>query len=128
MATLDELLIEARNARAFAYAPYSGFRVGAAVETGDGTIVTGCNVENASLGLSICAERVALVRAVAMGHPAFRALAVVGPDGTATPPCGACRQFIAEFDPALPIAFSGLDGTVQTTLRELLPHVFTARV
>ena len=124
MATLADLLVHARKARAHAYAPYSGFCVGAAVETADGTIVTGCNVENASYGLSLCAERTALVRAIAQGHRAFRGLAVAGPDGVATAPCGACRQFIAEFDPALPIVFTNAGGEVQTTLHELLPHAF----
>ncbi|MHB8146425.1 MAG: cytidine deaminase [Vulcanimicrobiaceae bacterium] len=120
----DELLARARSARAAAYAPYSGFAVGAAVETQDGQIVTGCNVENASYGLSICAERVALVRAVALGHRAFRAIAVAGPDGVETSPCGACRQFIAEFDPAMPVTYSGVQGPVRTTLALLLPSSF----
>ena len=120
----DELLAHARIARSAAYAPYSKFAVGAAVETQDGEIVTGCNVENASYGLSICAERVALVHAIALGHRSFRAIAVAGPDGIETSPCGACRQFIAEFDPAMPITYCGVDGPVHTTLALLLPRSF----
>src|ERR1700756_2574607 len=100
MPSREQLLAAARFARERAYAPYSQFRVGAAVETEDGTIVTGCNVENASYGLSICAERTAIVSAVAQGYRVFRAVAVAGPEGVTTSPCGACRQFIAEFDPS----------------------------
>jgi len=124
MPSLEELLAAARGAREHAYAPYSNFRVGAAVETDDGSIVTGGNVENASYGLSICAERAAIVRAVAEGHRRFRAIAIAGPEGVTTSPCGACRQFIAEFDPAMPIVFTGLFAPVQTTAAELLPHSF----
>jgi cytidine deaminase len=121
------LLDAARAARANSYAPYSEFTVGAAVETSDGSIVTGCNVENASLGLSICAERVALTRAVAEGHKRFRALAIVGPEGVDTAPCGACRQFAAEFAPEMAVTFTSRDGLVQATLSQLLPRAFTSR-
>jgi cytidine deaminase len=121
------LLEAARKARENAYAPYSQFAVGAAVETGDGTIVTGCNVENASISISICAERVALARAIAEGHRAFRALAVVGPDGVDTPPCGACRQFAAEFAPEMLISYTAAGGLVNSTIGQLLPHAFHAR-
>ena len=124
MATRDELLAAAKRARAHAYAPYSRFAVGAAVETEDGSIVTGCNVENASYGLGICAERVALTGAVAAGHTTFRAIAVAGPDGVATAPCGACRQFIAEFDPAMPVTYTGPAFPVETDLSHLLPESF----
>lgn len=124
MPFLERLLEAAQLARARAYAPYSKFTVGAALETTDGTVITGANVENASYGLSICAERSAIVRAVAEGHREFRAIAIAGPEGTQTSPCGACRQFIAEFDPALPVIFSGTQGPVRTTLAELLPHSF----
>lgn len=117
-------MARAMAAREHAYAPYSAFAVGAAVECVDGTIIVGCNVENASYGLSICAERVALVRAVAQGHRNFRALAVAGPDDAVTTPCGACRQFIAEFDAALPITYSTPEGPVRTTLAALLPYAF----
>jgi cytidine deaminase len=124
MPSREELLAAARSARERAYAPYSQFRVGAAVETESGTIVTGCNVENASYGLSICAERAAIVAAIAQGHRAFRAIAVAGPEGVTTSPCGACRQFIAEFDPSMPIVFTAPVAPVQTTLAELLPYLF----
>lgn len=120
----DRLLAAAGEARARAHAPYSNFRVGAAVETGDGTIVTGCNVENASYGLTVCAERVALARAVAEGHRTIRAIAVTGGDGIAAAPCGACRQFIVEFDPRMPVAFTTESGLVETTADVLLPHAF----
>jgi cytidine deaminase len=124
MPSLDELLEHAKTARARAYAPYSNFHVGAAVETADGSIVTAANVENASYGLSICAERSAIVRAIAEGHRSLRKIAVAGPEGTTTSPCGACRQFIAEFDSAMPVIFSGRDGAVRTTLDALLPYSF----
>lgn len=120
----DRLLAAAGEARARAYAPYSNFRVGAAVETADGTIVTGCNVENASYGLTVCAERVALARAVAEGHRTIRAIAVTGGDGVAAAPCGACRQFIVEFDPRMPVAFTAESGLVETTADVLLPDAF----
>ncbi len=126
MSSAEPLLEAARSARARAYAPYSGFKVGAAVETDDGSIVTGANVENASFGLSICAERSALVRAIAEGYRSFRAIAVAGPDGVDTAPCGTCRQFIAEFDATMPVSFTSSDGVVRTTLAELLPYAFTS--
>lgn len=119
-----ELLAAARGVRERAYAPYSDFHVGAAVETEEGAIIAGCNVENASYGLSICAERVALTRAVAEGHRAFRAIAVAGPEGADTTPCGACRQFMAEFNADMRVTFTTTDGVVETTLTKLLPHAF----
>ncbi|HUY41867.1 MAG TPA: cytidine deaminase [Candidatus Dormibacteraeota bacterium] len=125
MPSARSLIAAARAARANAYAPYSHFAVGAAVETLDGTVITGANVENASYGLSICAERAALVRAVAEGHRGFRAVAVAGPEDATIAPCGACRQFIAEFDSAMPVAFTSPSGVVETTLAELLPYPFT---
>lgn len=121
------LLQAARDARAHAYAPYSSFAVGAAVETEDGSIVTGCNVENASFGLSICAERVALTRAIAQGHRRFRGLAVAGPEGIDSAPCGACRQFAAEFAPELPVTFTSREGLAHATIAQLLPQPFTSR-
>lgn len=120
----DELLEYAEKARVFAYAPYSKFAVGAAVDVGDGRVVTGCNVENASYGLSICAERVALCSAVAQGHRRVYAIAIAGPKTGSTVPCGACRQFMAEFDPELPVSYTAPGSAVHTTLRELLPHSF----
>jgi cytidine deaminase len=119
------LVAAARRARANAYAPYSHFAVGAALLTADGTIVTGANVENSSYGLTICAERSALVSAVAAGHRRFRALALVAGRGTPASPCGACRQVLHEFAPDLPIRLVSTDGrTRDTTIRELLPLGF----
>jgi cytidine deaminase len=125
--TNDPLVEAAQIARERADAPYSGFMVGAAVETADGAIVTGCNVENASYGLALCAERVAITRAIAEGHRTIRALAVVGPAGTTTIPCGTCRQFMAEFDPSLPVTYSTPTGPVRTSLAQLLPEPFGPR-
>ncbi|MDQ2679975.1 MAG: cytidine deaminase [Candidatus Eremiobacteraeota bacterium] len=124
MTPSSELLDAARSARERAYAPYSNFRVGAAVKTADGAIVGGCNVENASYGLSICAERVALTAAVAAGHTRILAIAIAGPPDTETAPCGACRQFIAEFDSAMPVTFTTAGEPVCLSLAELLPHSF----
>jgi cytidine deaminase len=120
----DELLDAAKAARLNAYAPYSNFAVGAAVRAEDGTIVAGCNVENASYGVGICAERNALTTAVAMGLRRFTEIAIAGPDGIATAPCGACRQFIAEFGPAMPVTYTGPGEPVRTTLAHLLPESF----
>ncbi len=121
------LLEHAREARANAYAPYSGFAVGAALLADDGRIFTGCNVENASFGLTLCAERVALGTAVAAGARAFRAIAVCGPD-EACPcaPCGACRQALVEFAPALEVITGDGSEPRSTPLLELLPGAFTA--
>ena len=121
---LDGLFAEARKAADFAYAPYSKFRVGAALLAKDGTVITGCNVENRSFGLTICAERSAVVKAVSLGLKSFRALAVSTPDSdTPVGPCGACRQVLSEFmEPSAPVIFGG-SGTekVKTTLGILYP-------
>ena len=108
-----------------AYAPYSRFQVGAALLTDDGTIVTGCNVENAAYPSGICAERGAVVAAVAQGHRRF-ALLVLATDADApTPPCGMCRQVLVEFAPALPIVSVARDGRVgHWTMADLLPQPF----
>jgi cytidine deaminase len=116
----------ARAARAHAYAPYSGYAVGAAVLTDDGQVVAGCNVENASYGLSLCAERVAVFRAIAAGARRLVAAAVCTPDGGT--PCGACRQVLLEFADA-PESFAvwvvSPDRVIaRYTLAELLPHGF----
>ena len=87
----------ARQARGYAVADYSHFKVGAALETADGTIVTGCNIENATYGLTICAERVAMFKALSEGHREFRRIAIVADTAQPTPPCGACRQILWEF-------------------------------
>jgi cytidine deaminase len=120
------LLDVARQARTRAYAPYSRFLVGAALLCEDGTIFTGCNVENASYGLGICAERVAIATAVAAGHRRFTAMAIIGTGPGATAPCGACRQVMAEFAPSLPVYCAGESGDVlHTDLAALLPHQFS---
>jgi len=119
-----ELLAEARKAADFAYAAYSKFRVGAALLCDDGTVVTGCNVENRSYGLTICAERTAVFKAVSMGRRSFRALAISAPDSEVpVGPCGACRQVLSEFmEPSSPVLFGGSGGEiVKTTLGVLYP-------
>ncbi len=118
----------ARRARKRAYAPYSRFRVGAAVRAG-GVIHEGCNIENASYGLTVCAERVAVAAAVVAGARRIDAIAVASGTGEPTPPCGMCLQTLAEFaGPELPVRLVGArGGTVDTTLGELLPRAFTKR-
>jgi cytidine deaminase len=121
------LLQRARNAANAAYVPYSSFPVGAALLADDGTVTSGCNVENASYGLTICAERTAVVAAVSDGHRAFRAVAVSAPRAQLTSPCGACRQFLNEFRPQsgdmLVILDDGETG-LEIPLTELLPRAF----
>jgi cytidine deaminase len=119
----QQLIEAARAVREHSYSPYSAFAVGAALLCEDGTIVTGCNVENASYGLTICAEQAAVAAAVAQGHRHFVAIAVVGPPQV-VPPCGACRQVLAEFAPALPILYGAGDKRETTSLAELLPVQF----
>ena len=122
------LLEAARAAREQAYAPYSRFRVGAALLTADGTIVPGCNVENVSYGLTVCAERVAVCNAVAQGHREFVAVAIAAGTPSATPPCGMCRQVLFEFSPELTIVLPPAEGSgdapEQTPLRAFLPRGF----
>ncbi len=116
---------EAERARVNAHAPYSGFAVGAALLTRSGRVVRGCNVENSSYGLSICAERNAVLQAVAGGERAFVAIAVAGPAASPAPPCGACRQVLNEFAPKLVVIFRGEGGRVQKRrLDQLLPLAF----
>jgi cytidine deaminase len=121
---MSQLREAAEAARHRAYAPYSGFRVGAAVETEQGTIVTGCNVENASYGLTICAERNAVAAAVAAGHTSFRRLALVSDSPRPISPCGACRQFLAEFGEDLVVESWAGEEQVLWTVAELLPAAF----
>lgn len=120
----EDLLARAIEMRENAYAPYSQFAVGAALVTEDGTVFGGANVENASFGLAICAERTAAVSAVAAGHRSFRAIAIAGPETTVTAPCGACRQFLNEFNPQLEVAYTTPNGVRVTTLDRLLPDAF----
>ena len=131
----QELAHAAQAAAERSYSPYSGFRVGAALKLTNGEIVTGTNVENVSYGLTICAERSALVRAVAQFGPEIRvsAVAVVNLNDTASPPCGACRQVLAEFmDADAPVSFpAGADGIVATAtlpIGELLPFGFDLKL
>jgi cytidine deaminase len=122
---LDELVGEARTARERAYAPYSGFLVGAAVRADDGRVFPGVNVENASYGVAICAERTAVVRAVAEGARRLTAVAVVASNDEPTWPCGACRQVLNEFGPDMLVVSEGLAGhREERPLSELLPHSF----
>lgn len=123
--TEAELIEAARAASERAYAPYSKFRVGAALLTSDGRFISGCNVENGSYGLTICAERVALGRAVAEGAREFQAIAIYTPTSSPTPPCGACRQVLSEFAPRLEVV-SACDGAdrLRARLDELLPARF----
>jgi cytidine deaminase len=125
MGTCAELVAIAREAREKAYAPYSGFAVGAALRGKTGRVYTGCNVENASYGLSICAERVAVFKAAAAGEQEFETLAVVSE--TLASPCGACRQVLAEFGLDIQVVIADLaDGQKTYTVRELLPVAFTS--
>lgn len=126
--TPDPLIVAATKSRKRAFAPYSHFQVGAALETTDGTVVTGCNVESASYGLTLCAERVAVGKGVSEGYRCFRRVAVVTDTPTPTPPCGACRQLLWEFAPDAEVILANLTGTVlRFTMRELLPHAFDAK-
>jgi cytidine deaminase len=129
-AQVERLLAVARDFAARAYAPYSTFPVGAAVLTDDGQIIGGVNIENASYGLTVCGERVAIFTAAAAGHRTLRAVAVSAPKAPGTTPCGACRQVINEFKPAdgdLIVVLDGADGPRQVPLRALLPEAFGPR-
>ncbi len=122
----DPLVRAAEAARRHAHAPYSRYRVGAAVETDDGAIYPGCNVENASYGLTICAERAAVCAAVAAGARQIRRAVVVTDSDPPGAPCGACRQVLAEFGLDMEVTAIGPKRTARWTLRELLPDAFTS--
>jgi cytidine deaminase len=121
----ERLVADAGRARDKAIAPYSMFKVGAALLAKDGTIVTGCNIENASYGLTMCAERVALFKALSDGHRDFTAVAVVTGADDLTPPCGACRQLLWEYCGDILVVLANTNGQTAThRLGELLPHPF----
>jgi len=124
-----DLVAAARLAREHASAAFSNFKVGAALETFDGVVVTGCNVENATYGLTICAERVAMFKAISDGHRAFTRIAIVADTNEPTPPCGACRQILWEFGGNLEIQLANLaERTAMYRMQDLLPMPFDSRL
>jgi cytidine deaminase len=121
----DELIAAARRTRENAHAKFSNFKVGAGLRATSGKIYGGCNVENATYGLTICAERVAIFKAISEGERSFDAIAVVTDTDTLTPPCGACRQLIWEFCGDVPVVMSNLKGKVETVrMSRLFPKPF----
>jgi cytidine deaminase len=124
----SELIAAARAARRHARAPYSTFTVGAALLTAGGEVITGCNIENATYGLTICAERVAMFKALSEGHATFTRIAIVCDTAGPTPPCGACRQILWEFGGNLEIILANTRReTGRHRLSELFPHPFDER-
>jgi cytidine deaminase len=125
---IHELIEEAKKARGFAYAPYSKFKVGAALLTKEGKIYRGCNIENAAYSMCNCAERTALFKAYSEGVTEYTALAVVADSPRPVPPCGACRQVISELcPPEMKVISTNLKGDVkELTVKELLPGAFSA--
>lgn len=128
LTTCDRLVEAARAARERAIAPYSHFLVGAALESADGTIITGCNIENASYGLTVCAERVALLKALSDGHRSFTRIVVVADTPSPTPPCGPCRQLLWEYCGDIPVIMADLSAVTAThQLSALFPMPFDKR-
>jgi cytidine deaminase len=124
----EELIEAATRVRENSYAPFSDFRVGAALETDDGEIIAGCNVESASYGLTVCAERVAIWKAISEGKRKIKHIAVVADTEDLTPPCGVCRQIIWEFGGDIPVVLANLKGKVETLqMKDLLPRAFDTK-
>jgi cytidine deaminase len=124
----EELIKAATRVRENSYAPFSDFRVGAALETDDGEIIAGCNVESASYGLTVCAERVAIWKAISEGKRKIKHIAVVADTEDLTPPCGVCRQIIWEFGGDIPVVLANLKGKVETVqMKDLLPRAFDTK-
>ncbi len=122
---IEELIAAARAVREYAHAPYSQFRVGAALEDYHGKVFTGCNVENATFGLTICAERVAVLKAISEGIKSFRRIAIVTDSERLTPPCGACRQILWEFCGDVELILANTQGRVETLrLGTIFPRAF----
>lgn len=123
----DDVITEAKTAQQRSYSPYSNFKVGAAIRSLDGKIFSGCNIENVSYGLTICAERTAVCAAVSAGYRSFGEMVIVANSAPPCPPCGACRQFLYEFAPELKIWVLNLEGEIRFfRLRDLLPDAFNA--
>lgn len=125
----EQLIVAATAAREQAYVPYSKFKVGAALVTPTGQVFGGCNIENASYGLTNCAERTAIFKAVSEGQTTFSKMVIVGETEGPISPCGACRQVIVEFcEPTMPVFLTNLNGNTQeTTVSDLLPGAFTGK-
>ena len=125
MSEYDSLISAAKDARLNAHAPYSNFRVGAALRAASGRVFGGCNVENSTYGLTVCAERVAIFKAMSEGERGFDAISVVTDTDTLTPPCGTCRQLIWEFCGDVPVILANLKGKTETIrMRDLFPKPF----
>ena len=123
-----ELIDAATKVRENSYAPFSNFRVGSALETDDGQIIAGCNVESASYGLTVCAERVAIWKAISDGKRKITRTAVVADTEELTPPCGVCRQIIWEFGGDIPVIMANLKGKTETLqMKDLLPRAFDTK-
>ena len=125
---IEQLIVEAKKARELAYVPYSKFKVGAALLTKGGSVYRGCNIENAAYSMCNCAERTALFKAYSEGETEFAALAVIADTPRPVPPCGACRQVIAELCPGdMKVILANLSGDIKiVTVNELLPEAFAA--